>query len=342
MSDFNEAVDSSVGQDEGLSPGERLRNAREQSGLSRKEAASHLKLSVDKIDSLERGEVDQLAAPVFVAGYLRAYAKLVGLPEDEIIASFKALSMMDAPSMDPSSSPAANNYGQMEAASTRRGIKASETDWGQMAIWGSVVIVLALVVFVFFTGDQTENIAKVDEKSIKTETASITVTEVNDVNEQSERVEDKKGSELMAVEPEMMEIQEPVVESRVVEPKKIVKENVANEDITTASAPREVTTASAPRDIDAENLNHSVAVFNFKEDSWIEVTDALGKRLLFRLGKAGSSRTVWGVAPFKVHVGYVQGVDVIFNGKPYDLTRFANRRSARFGLGETGDRMSAN
>ncbi|MCK4585731.1 MAG: DUF4115 domain-containing protein, partial [Gammaproteobacteria bacterium] len=78
----------------------------------------------------------------------------------------------------------------------------------------------------------------------------------------------------------------------------------------------------------------------FTEESWVEVNDATSKRLLYRLGKAGMSHTVAGVTPFNIRLGYVNGVSIMFNGESYDLSRFANRKSARFLIGEKGDRMS--
>lgn len=324
MSEFKEAIDSAGKQSQELSPGLRLRHAREQSGLSRGEVAAHLKLNIEKIDSLERGEVDQLAAPVFVAGYLRAYAKLVGLPEDEIIADFKALSMMKAPSMDPSTSPAANNYGQMASSTVRKGIRSRGKDWSQIAIWGSVVIVLVVVLSVIFTGDETEISGKVDSRPAITEAAQIPAIEIGEVNAIEEKVESRVEDEITGQRTEEKPVPEPVAEPV----------NKINKG--------ELAAISEPNRINEKNLNHSVIVFNFKEDSWIEVNDAIGKRLLFRLGKAGTSRTVWGAAPFNVQIGYIAGVDIIFNGEPYDLSRFANRRSAKFRLGQAGDRMNTN
>ena len=153
MTEFKEEINSIDDQERQVSPGERLRLAREQAGLTVKEVASHLKLSADKINSLEQGEVDQLAAPVFVAGYLRAYAKLVDLPDEEIIAEFKALSEMEVPSADPSTSPAANNYGQMETTPAGKAVSKKGKDWSQLAILGSLAIVLAAVIFFVFSGN---------------------------------------------------------------------------------------------------------------------------------------------------------------------------------------------
>jgi hypothetical protein len=50
---------------------------------------------------------------------------------------------------------------------------------------------------------------------------------------------------------------------------------------------------------------------------------------------------VTGVAPFVVQLGFVQGVDIFYNGAPYDLSRYANRRSVRLRIGEAGDHMGS-
>ena len=74
-------------------------------------------------------------------------------------------------------------------------------------------------------------------------------------------------------------------------------------------------------------------VFTFREDSWIEVSDASGKKLMYRLGKSGTTNTVWGIAPFSVQLGYLPGVDIRFNGNEYDLSTYGNRRRVLLKIG---------
>jgi len=72
------------------------------------------------------------------------------------------------------------------------------------------------------------------------------------------------------------------------------------------------------------------------------VQDARGQRLVYRLGKSGTRRAVTGVAPFVVQLGYVQGVDILYNGAPYDLSKYATRRSVRLRIGvATDDHMDS-
>ncbi len=70
-------------------PGARLRAAREQAGLTAHDIAHELHLDVAIVSAVEADELDSLGAPVFVKGYLRGYARLVDLPEQELVDSWQ-------------------------------------------------------------------------------------------------------------------------------------------------------------------------------------------------------------------------------------------------------------
>lgn len=65
--------------------GERLRTAREAAGLSVAEVGQKLKMPARVVVSLEAEDWSRLGAPVFVRGQLRSYAKLLGLPIDQVV-----------------------------------------------------------------------------------------------------------------------------------------------------------------------------------------------------------------------------------------------------------------
>jgi cytoskeleton protein RodZ len=69
-------------------PGVRLRAAREALGASVDEVAHDLHLDREVVLALESADYEALGAPVFVRGYMRSYARLLSLPEDEIVAGF--------------------------------------------------------------------------------------------------------------------------------------------------------------------------------------------------------------------------------------------------------------
>ncbi len=70
-------------------PGERLRRAREEKGLSQEEACKHLRLSSSYMRALEEDDYDRLPEAPFIKGYLRNYARFLGLPAEEVARQFQ-------------------------------------------------------------------------------------------------------------------------------------------------------------------------------------------------------------------------------------------------------------
>lgn len=66
-------------------PGARLRAAREAAHITVDKVATSLLLDTDTIEALETDAFDRLPAPTFVRGYLRGYARIVGLPAAPIL-----------------------------------------------------------------------------------------------------------------------------------------------------------------------------------------------------------------------------------------------------------------
>lgn len=77
-------IGTSTRADSGGSIGARLRVAREQRDLSPENVAKQLRLDVTVVNALENDDREHLPAPIFVQGYLRSYARLLGLPENEL------------------------------------------------------------------------------------------------------------------------------------------------------------------------------------------------------------------------------------------------------------------
>ena len=68
-----------------MGPGERLQAARISIGMTIDDVANKMHLSSEILNSLEENNFDDITAPIFVKGYLRAYARLVKMDENEII-----------------------------------------------------------------------------------------------------------------------------------------------------------------------------------------------------------------------------------------------------------------
>ena len=71
-----------------MSIGARLSAARKERQLTVKAVADELKLDINMVEALEQDDKAVLPAAIFVKGYLRRYARLVGLPEDELVRAY--------------------------------------------------------------------------------------------------------------------------------------------------------------------------------------------------------------------------------------------------------------
>ena len=103
----------------------------------------------------------------------------------------------------------------------------------------------------------------------------------------------------------------------------------ANVDATAAqtTAPAAQTAAPGALPTDPAQTAAPVAdanalVMNFSADCWLEVTDATGKKLFSGLQRKGGNLNLAGQAPYKLKIGAPAAVQIEFQGKPVDLSRF--------------------
>jgi cytoskeletal protein RodZ len=82
-----------------------LRHQREARSVSLREIADASKISLRYLDALEQDRFDVLPAPVFARGFLREYARVVGLNPDEVVNLF-LVALEDRPGGAPRSEPA--------------------------------------------------------------------------------------------------------------------------------------------------------------------------------------------------------------------------------------------
>lgn len=69
-------------------PGETLRAARTERKMSQLEIAQNLKISVAAVEGIENGLYDRLPGDTFARGYIRSYARLVGLDPNRLALEF--------------------------------------------------------------------------------------------------------------------------------------------------------------------------------------------------------------------------------------------------------------
>jgi len=74
----------------GPGPGEQLHRERERQGLTLAQVATELRLTRPQIEALEAEDYDNLPPAPFVRGYLRSYARFIGLEPEPLVERFNA------------------------------------------------------------------------------------------------------------------------------------------------------------------------------------------------------------------------------------------------------------
>ena len=69
--------------------GESLRKERELRGITLEEISEHTKVHTRFLEAIEQDDLSVLPAKAFAKGFLRSYARMVGLDEDQVITNFE-------------------------------------------------------------------------------------------------------------------------------------------------------------------------------------------------------------------------------------------------------------
>ena len=69
--------------------GEFLRKERELRGVTLEEISKHTKVNTRFLEAIEQDDLSVLPAKAFAKGFLRSYARMVGLDEEQIITNFE-------------------------------------------------------------------------------------------------------------------------------------------------------------------------------------------------------------------------------------------------------------
>ena len=71
-----------------VSVGKYLKHAREERGMSLSEVARMTRIPVSALNRIETDQFDELPGEVFVRGFLKSYARAVGLEMDDVLARY--------------------------------------------------------------------------------------------------------------------------------------------------------------------------------------------------------------------------------------------------------------
>ncbi|MGL4470702.1 MAG: RodZ domain-containing protein [Aeromonas hydrophila] len=294
-----------------VGPGQLLRNAREQLGWTREQVASRIHLRLTLIAAIESDTYDKHTSHTFIRGYLRTYAKLVGIPEETILAAYDKLGLTPPDNID------------MQSFSRRSRQQANDSRL-KVVTWLVILVLIALSVAWWW--QSTARRSAGDEALAATEmgatsnTPSATVPPAVDV---ADPVVAPATSAAAATSVD------PVASSAAttlpVDASSAVATTAVATSAATATQPAADTAASEPAKVPQLKMS-------FTADCWLDVKDAKGKTLFSGLKKANDELVLEGPEPLKFIIGAPMAVNIEYQGKSIDMSRYNNGRTARLSL----------
>lgn len=73
---------------------------------------------------------------------------------------------------------------------------------------------------------------------------------------------------------------------------------------------------------------------DYKANSWTEIHDAEGRRLVYRMVEKGNRLELNSSSSYSVLLGYSPGVSVTWNDRPFDISKYEHKNRASFVLGK--------
>lgn len=310
------------GHAEAVGPGTRLRERREEQGRSVGQVANQLHLEPRLITALEDNDYDHLPEPIYVTGYLRNYARLLKLPEDEIVAAYQQLNIPPPPIMSELTRPVRRLPGNQAVI-----------QWGIAA-----VVAVAVVLLAWQWGAEPPADAS---RQTTGDQATQPSTAPEDVAQRDEPQEMDLGRLPEEIDQEVVQALQdtPAQRDDSSQAPEATAVQTPEQPPGATPGPGDRSAAITPPPSGASQGRASsgptaTIELRFDDDSWVEVTDATGERVFFDLGEVGQVRTVRGMPPFKILLGYSPGVSIEYNGEPFDQSPFTRRNNvARFTLG---------
>ncbi|AXR07270.1 RodZ domain-containing protein [Salinimonas sediminis] len=288
-------------------PGQMLHDARVKQGLSLQDVANKLFLKPGTIENIEADKIDESMSVTFTKGYVRNYAKFLGLDHEQVIREFDKVHTAPKP-------PA-----KLQSFSQRVAKQAHDDRW-MMVTW---VILFLLVAGVVAWWYQQDDSAGDDALEPVTESSqSVTATERSASPTPVARTKNNT--------PAASNSEPPVARAESAD------EDTADEPAPVPSnAPAQATRQPAVADQAeaAQNAGPTTAMeFTFDNECWVNIVDANGNVLATGIKRAGRVMQISGQPPISVTLGAPDDVAITFAGNKVDISGFQNGRTARFTL----------
>ncbi len=297
-------------------PGQRLRQTRETLGLSRKDVANQLRLSHETISALEEDRYDALPAPIFVRGYLRNYAAVLNLPGDELVDGYGKYVGVEPP---------------QRLVSTDRRRQVGSGDRRMRYATAAIVLVLVGLVAIWWYNNELFGQLGGAPAAAPSHTPVAALPPAPPPVADAPPAAQAPGAAVAASVAPAAATTSPDQVAKA--PASAVSETPRPAAAASVTAAATATTAGRARAAKTAG-SADVLTLRLNASSWLEVRDATGKRLVYKLGRSGDVEQVSGKAPFQVVLGNSPAVEVQINGEPFDQSPYnGNGRKARFKVG---------
>lgn len=259
--------------------GDRLRREREMRGITLDEIAESTKIARRHLEALEKEDFDALPGGIFNRGFVRSYARYLGIDEDQAVADYSAAAAepvegekfpLDIPEPGPELNPRRSTLPLILA-----------------------LVALVAVLAIFWARTRSRSAENQDSASTSMPSTSRSPTPSSSSNEVPAQT--PAGSEST---PQEVSTVPGVEQTRSMDS--------AN---TTATLQAPASTAASP----SPERQFSVVIVA-KEDSWVNVT-ADGRTVLSRVLNIGEQQTFRAGRKIVFTTGNAGGVDVSFNGR---------------------------
>ncbi len=318
-----------------VNPGETLRQARENNGWTLAEVAMKLNLTASSLSNLEAGAFDKLPGHTFARGYIRAYAKLLGMDQTALVHEFDLYTGTDA------NGSSVHSLGRIEEP-----VRISHT------ILRIVSLLLLIAVigggFIWWqdqTSMRTKDLIGLAPEHVEVEGADGT-TQIHPLDEpEDQAVAEAKVEAQSTVEAQTAE--EQTQSSALALPLASAPAATASAPVAAVTsdpsapaapvAPTPAATPVAPAVAPVESAPVAGAgkvAVQYNADCWTQVTDATGKVLFGGLKRKGENLEVSGKPPLSLRLGFARGAQVTYNGQAVDVAPFTSGETARLKLGQ--------
>ncbi|MDH3534228.1 MAG: helix-turn-helix domain-containing protein [Gammaproteobacteria bacterium] len=333
----------------GIGPGDRLQAARIQQGMSLDDVADRMHLSPAILEAIEENNFEEITAPIFVKGYLRAYARIVALDEDEMIQQYIDFYSEE----DPPISSTSNMAPELSANDAR--IK-----WTTYLV---IVVLAALLTAWWWNKEQNgETPISLDTQGRGAEQAgqpaaedgssqieAVSQSAVDSAESGAPVARQQEPDEPAVIEPletpasaEAVRAQQPEAPAQQPETPALQPETPALQQADAGGGAPFATTSVQPQVLrDPRSEASPVAPSGSDKlfitviaDTWADIKDGTDFQLVYDLLRADQTLELTGTAPFSVFLGNGHGVEIRFNDEEIEFSsRIRDDNTARLKIG---------